>query len=1230
MAAGRWRIGTSHQKKINQIIRYTKIKMSKFSKKAASFGLIFATVAFTLSLSVAPVQALTIAETQAQIDTLLAQIQTMQAQLGAQGAGTTSYTFTKNLTLGTTDAEVKTLQQFLNANSYIVSTSGAGSIGSESTYFGTKTKAALIAFQTAKGLTAIGFFGPLTRATIASMSTTAPVATLPAGCTSAVGFSTTTGLSCATATPVTTFSAGCTSAVGLSSTTGLSCAGAVAAVGAPLTVMLASDTPVGGNIVIGSANNVVTKVVFTASSTADTTISGLMVKSFGTATLGANDIALVRILDVNGIQQGLSQVMVQGNANFVFTPAISIPKNTSKTLNIAVDMAIAGVATPSSTVKMGIEAATKIMGGATFTGTFPIVGNPYWEVAGGALGTVNVAAGAIVPANTAFIGAIGTVLGNFTVSAGTNEDITVTQFNVNRDPALSTVQDSDISNVRVLVAGVQNGTPTTFSSQRATINLTTPVAIVKGTSVSFQVLGDIASGALRTITLQANTSAVIGAGKTSGAGVAGPAANLTLAAANTVTIQAGIASVSVSTNSPQGTAASIVISSMPQVLGVYDLRAGGEELLLTDVGAQLVNTGVGVGTIGSFGIYDVNGALLSNQVNLTNTAGGVGTWSNGATNVGTRFTLNTLIPAGTVKQLVFKGTTNLVTVADSVSVTLINIANAPTNTRAIVSTGMSSSGQAGANNVTLASVLALPPVTINLAGTFGTAGVMTGDIATSKLDQTYLGPVSQAITGTIKVTANNEDQRLRNLVLTGVPVGFANMAAAVSSVALYDGSTQITDFVAPVGNTVTYATANVLVSTTFVKNTPKVLTIVANTLTPTVAHQVAGASFYWTIAAVAIDFQTTGVTSGVVAQHSAATASNFRTNLGAYNEGGTYLVRSNVLEVSKSADSPLGTVARGNLVTVAKFDLSSKGAGVNLGLSAITFTTPSLPAALTTSVTATGVLGDATMFRLYDVDNSAYISATSFLSTANKTIAFSGITAAAFPAVTYGQVRKLALVVDISNTALWPAGTSMNWAIQPSAAAVMPVVVGQVGAGAPNPAVGNPDLPTGITGTAQVAVAVAANTAGSIMHTGGGGAPFNPLTMGLYLLGAGAAGNVVTAGDVRLWIGPTAVTGAGFTQGSIVIAGNGDAGTALLAPQTTDAVGSVRKTGGAAAALVLGQDAVYFKGAAVVTLASVEAGDVRIVAGNVVTEALNWQGGVGFGGASYSIPGAANTVTVGQ
>ena len=50
---------------------------------------------------------------------LLAQIQQLQAQLNAaQGGGSsmsTSYNFTRDLTVGSTGADVKALQQFLNA-----------------------------------------------------------------------------------------------------------------------------------------------------------------------------------------------------------------------------------------------------------------------------------------------------------------------------------------------------------------------------------------------------------------------------------------------------------------------------------------------------------------------------------------------------------------------------------------------------------------------------------------------------------------------------------------------------------------------------------------------------------------------------------------------------------------------------------------------------------------------------------------------------------------------------------------------------------------------------------------------------------------------------------------------------------------------------------------------------------------------------------------------------------
>lgn len=120
-------------------------------------------------------------------------------------------------TFGNSGAQVVALQTILLDLGYSIP---AGPTG----YFGSQTKAALMAYQAAHGVPSTGFYGPLTyaalTATLASGSTT--VGTYPAGCTSASGFSSTTGGSCSPA--VGTFPAGCTSAVGYSSTTGGSCA----------------------------------------------------------------------------------------------------------------------------------------------------------------------------------------------------------------------------------------------------------------------------------------------------------------------------------------------------------------------------------------------------------------------------------------------------------------------------------------------------------------------------------------------------------------------------------------------------------------------------------------------------------------------------------------------------------------------------------------------------------------------------------------------------------------------------------------------------------------------------------------------------------------------------------------------------------------------------------------------------------------------------------------------
>jgi len=107
----------------------------------------------------------------ASFDADSATIASVQAALmGTVGTATAvSAGFSRDLQTGATGNDVLTLQQYLNARGYTVSTSGAGSPGNETTLFGALTKTALIKYQKANNITpAVGYFGPKTRAAVNS------------------------------------------------------------------------------------------------------------------------------------------------------------------------------------------------------------------------------------------------------------------------------------------------------------------------------------------------------------------------------------------------------------------------------------------------------------------------------------------------------------------------------------------------------------------------------------------------------------------------------------------------------------------------------------------------------------------------------------------------------------------------------------------------------------------------------------------------------------------------------------------------------------------------------------------------------------------------------------------------------------------------------------------------------------------------------------------------------
>jgi peptidoglycan hydrolase-like protein with peptidoglycan-binding domain/sugar lactone lactonase YvrE len=78
-----------------------------------------------------------------------------------------TYDFTRSLGIGSIGLAVKALQGFLNTNGFTVTTSGPGSPGNETSYFGPATQNVVARFQKYHGIVPdSGYFGPITRGVV--------------------------------------------------------------------------------------------------------------------------------------------------------------------------------------------------------------------------------------------------------------------------------------------------------------------------------------------------------------------------------------------------------------------------------------------------------------------------------------------------------------------------------------------------------------------------------------------------------------------------------------------------------------------------------------------------------------------------------------------------------------------------------------------------------------------------------------------------------------------------------------------------------------------------------------------------------------------------------------------------------------------------------------------------------------------------------------------------------
>ncbi|MEK7614283.1 MAG: peptidoglycan-binding domain-containing protein [Patescibacteria group bacterium] len=539
-----------------------------------------------------------------------------------------TYNFTRSLKMGMSGADVMELQKLLNASADTqVASSGAGSPGNETSYFGSLTKAAVIKWQEKNSADVLapvglssgtGFFGTSSRAkanatvsTTSSTTTTTTTTTTTssvAGCTSTTGYSPTTGQKCDSTTTTTTVPA---------------------TTGGALSVGAASQ-PANGLAPAGAARVPFTKVTFTAGP-ADVTVSGVTVGRTGAAVDAV--FAGIVLLDENGMQLGIAKTLNSNHQATIGDPFV-VKAGTSRTLTIAGNMASSLTSYAGQVVAVQVDAVNT---GGTVSGSLPIVG-AYHTINGTlAIGTATINSSSYDP-NTAGSQPIGTTAYRFSgirFTAGSAEDVTLYSVRWNQT---GSVGSGDLSNLVTIVSGTSY--PTTVSSDGkyyTSLFGSTGLVITKGNSVDVYLQGDVigsgASGRTAEFDIYKSTDVYL-TGNVYGYGITPTGSFGTISTAathgsaaqatgtpwfqgSTLSITAG--SVTTIGKANEVAAQNIAVNVSGQSLGGYATNFSGEPISVQSTVFTVATTSASLGDnlITSVSIYDGNGAVVAGPVDAT-------------------------------------------------------------------------------------------------------------------------------------------------------------------------------------------------------------------------------------------------------------------------------------------------------------------------------------------------------------------------------------------------------------------------------------------------------------------------------------------------------------------------------------------------------------------------------------------------------------------------------------
>ncbi len=542
----------------------TKSRTAKFVAGVVGFAMALSFVAPSVT------NAATIAELQAMIASLSAQL----AALSGSTPAATGYTFSTNLTMNSTGADVMNLQKVLNMSSdTMLGATGAGSPGNETSFFGPATRAAVIKFQTKHGITpAVGYVGPITRAKLNSMSTEV-VVTNPNQPTTPVGG-------------------------GLSVTSG--------------------SQPTNSIAPKGSARVPFTTFTLTAGSS-DVTVNSVTVERTGFGSDAAFDGVV--LLDSNGMQIGIARNL-NSNSQAIVGESWVIPAGSSRTYTIAGNMKASLADYAGQVVSLSV---VSINTSATVSGSLPISGASHTLNNNLSTGTATVTVGSL-HTNSATNREIGTtnhVFSSVKVDAGSGEDIKVWSVRWNQSGSASS---NDLANIMVNVDGTAYPTTVSADGKYYTAVFSGGIAINSGTSKTISIKGDIVNGTNRTIAFDIHRKTdLYVTGQTYGYGITPSGLSATTPwydAAGVVTVTAGSASTISSSNTVGAQNISVLVSDQP--LGGFEVRMRGEAVTIDQLVFNLFANGNVVSDITNVKLVNQNGVVLAGPVDGVDVSGAAG------------------------------------------------------------------------------------------------------------------------------------------------------------------------------------------------------------------------------------------------------------------------------------------------------------------------------------------------------------------------------------------------------------------------------------------------------------------------------------------------------------------------------------------------------------------------------------------------------------------------------